>query len=70
MKLISLNTSGNVHESCAQLNKMGVADYVISLDFNGGHNSIAVLKVPDCEVGYVWNMLGYKPENCPAKEQS
>ena len=46
-KLISLNTPGNVHEAALYLNEMGVADYVLQIDYCvSGYHSVALLKVP------------------------
>jgi hypothetical protein len=44
-QLISTNLGGNIHDACILLNRIALAEYVISLDFSGSA-TVAVLKVP------------------------
>jgi Na+/H+-translocating membrane pyrophosphatase len=46
MQLISTNLGGNLHDASDTINRMGLAEFVIALDFSGS-NTIAVFRVSD-----------------------
>jgi hypothetical protein len=46
MQLISSNFAGNIHSVCSAMNSIGLAEFVISMDFTG-NNTIVVFRVPD-----------------------
>jgi len=48
--LISENCGGNVHSAVSLINKLGLADYVISIHSSTGHNSIIIYRVPESMV--------------------
>lgn len=45
-KLHTETFGGNVHESATLVNKLGWAEYLVSLEFNGGNYSTAVFLMP------------------------
>lgn len=45
-KLHTENIGGNLHEAATNINKMGWADYVLSMSFNGGNYTVAVFRMP------------------------
>ncbi len=47
MKLHTENIGGNIHKAATFINKMGWAEYLISLYLNGGSYSTAVFRMPD-----------------------
>jgi len=61
MQLISTNLAGNLHVASDTINQMGLADFVVALD-SSGHNTIAVLKVPDDVAPRIRKFLGVLPE--------
>ena len=48
LMLYSMNTGGNVHETCSDLNKRlpELVPYLVQIDFTGGYHSVAVFKAP------------------------
>ena len=48
LMLYSMNTGGNVHAACSNLNSSlpELVPYLIQIDFNGGCHSVAVFKAP------------------------
>ncbi len=48
LMLYSMNTNGNVHETCSDINKRlpELVPYLVQIDFNGGCHSVAVFKAP------------------------
>lgn len=61
MQLISSNFPGNLHASSDTVNKMGLAEFVVTMD-STGHNTIVVFKVPDDIAPRVRKFLGVLPE--------
>lgn len=48
LMLYSMNTGGNVHETCSNINERlpELVPYLVQIDFNGGYHSVAVFKAP------------------------
>ncbi|MEL7086849.1 MAG: hypothetical protein AAGL98_00155 [Planctomycetota bacterium] len=46
MQLVSTNLSGNLHIAADTINKMGLADFVLTMDFSGSA-TVVVFRVPD-----------------------
>lgn len=46
MQLISTNLAGNLHVAAGTINRMGLAEFVIAMDFSGS-STIAIFRVPD-----------------------
>lgn len=46
--LYTMNTGGNVHETCSMLNRLlpELAPHLVQVEYNGGHHSLAVFKAP------------------------
>lgn len=40
------NVPGNVHQACKEINRLGLADYLVTISFTGGSHSIAVFRMP------------------------
>lgn len=64
MQLISTNIGGNLHNASNALNKMGLADFVIAMDFSGS-STVVVLRVPSDIAPKIREHLGVLPEYCP-----
>lgn len=65
--IVTENTPGNLHESAAYLNQRPpiYAETLVSLTPLGGGSCVAVYKVPEDKVRWMWGDLRYKMENCP-----
>ena len=51
MKAVITDTlPGNVHEATGFINEVGIADYLVSLEFTGGNYSTAIFKMERREV--------------------
>lgn len=45
MKLYTENIPGNLHQASASINDRGLADYVLTMEFNGGNYTVAVFRL-------------------------
>lgn len=45
MQLVSTNVGGNLHQASDAINRMGLARYVLTMDFSGA-GTVVVFKVP------------------------
>ena len=61
MQLVTINLGGNLHTACSTINKMGLADFVLALDYSGG-GTVAVFRVPDDVAPRLRQHLGTLPE--------
>ena len=67
MKLITDNGPGNVHETATFCNRLGLARFVLSIEFNGGNHSTILMRVEDYpEYCYVMETMRRIPK--PQKE--
>lgn len=60
MQLISTNLGGNLHVAAINLNRMGLADFVVALDYCGS-GTVVVLRVPDSIAPELRAHLGVPP---------
>lgn len=63
MQLVTTNLGGNLHVAAGTLNHMGLADYVLTMDFSGSSTTV-VLRVPDAMAPELRRHLGTLPEYC------
>lgn len=61
MQLVSTNIGGNLHEASNAINKMGLAEYVLTMDFSGS-GTIVVFRVSDEQAPKLRAALGTLPE--------
>ncbi len=47
MKIYTQNFGGNVHEAASAINRLELAEHLVSISSPSGLNSIGVFKVPD-----------------------
>ena len=50
MKIHTENMCGNLHEVATTINKRGWAQYLVTMNFNGGNYTVAVFRMPDSMV--------------------
>lgn len=61
MQLVSTNLAGNLHVATGTINAMGLADFVLSLDYSGS-GTVAVFRVPDAMAPKLRAHLGVLPD--------
>ncbi len=57
-ELVSANMGGNLHTVRDSINKMGLADYVLLMDYSGG-STVVLFRVPKAKAKAVRKYFGY-----------
>lgn len=63
-QLVTTNVGGNLHAASRYINRCGLAEFVLNIDYSGS-GTVIVLRVPYKKAPIIRAFFGDMPECCP-----